>query len=255
MLPGQRFSHTTAAHLHGMWLPSGFVETAVHVVSTGGRRAPRRAGVIGHRDDVISRSVLVAGVAASHPVQAWIECGELLPPRDLVVMADGLLRRRDPLAALAELATAVERRPHHRGIVALRAALLRARPGADSAMESLLRQWVVDAGFPEPHVNCPIRDSAGRLIALGDLVWPEQRIILEYEGDRHRTDKRQFSTDIDRIGELHALGWRVIRIDAALFRRRSVLLERIRSAWRQTGAPPLEVTSPGRAAVEVTKTW
>ena len=187
--------------------------------------------------------MLVDGIAVSHPVQAWIECGELLAPRDLIVMADGLVRRKAPFATIADLVVAVECRPRHRGIVALRTVLPHVRAGADSAMESLLRLALIECGFPEPAVNLPIPDRWGHVIARGDLVWIEPRIILEYEGDHHRRDPRQFAIDIDRVGLLESLGWRVIRVDAALFRRRGVLIDRIRAAWRQSGLDlPVEVT-------------
>lgn len=42
------------------------------------------------------------------------------------------------------------------------------------------------AGLPEPALNAPIFDVDGSLVAIGDLVWWEQKVVVEYEGDQHR---------------------------------------------------------------------
>jgi very-short-patch-repair endonuclease len=35
---------------------------------------------------------------------------------------------------------------------------------------------------------------------------------VEYEGDHHRTDRRQFNRDIARVDALTQLGWIVVRV-------------------------------------------
>jgi len=44
-----------------------------------------------------------------------------------------------------------------------------------------------------------------------DLAYPHLRIAIEYEGDQHRTDPRQWQRDIEKHELLADLGWRVIR--------------------------------------------
>lgn len=85
------------------------------------------------------------------------------------------------------------------------------RAGVDSAPESLLRLLIVAAGLPEPEVNQWITDDAGRRVSRPDLQYRVQRIALEYEGEHHLTDPRQWSRDIDRDDRLRALGWTVLR--------------------------------------------
>jgi len=63
-------------------------------------------------------------------------------------------------------------------------------------------------------VNERIFDGAGRFVAEGDLVYPDHRVLLEYEGDHHRTDLRQFRKDIHRRERLVELDWWMIRITA-----------------------------------------
>lgn len=177
LLPGQYFSHTTAAALLGMRLARRFDEDVLHVTSTSGRRAPRRTGVSGHRSTC--PPIQNRGLPVSGPVETWLHCAELLTGRDLVVMGDGL---------------------------------------------------VVGARLPEPAVNLPIRDASGHVFAYADLAWEAERVILEYDGDHHRSDRAQFSSDIERVGRLQQLGWLVIRVDAALFHHLPALISRVTAA-------------------------
>ena len=114
--------------------------------------------------------------------------------------------------------------------------MTRVRPRTDSIRETVLRLLIVDAGLPEPEVNLEIRNRAGAIIAHGDLVWRSSKVIVEYDGDQHRTDRWQFSVDVDRIGRLQQLGWLVIRVDARLLARPDQLIERIRAALTRSHA-------------------
>jgi len=64
----------------------------------------------------------------------------------------------------------------------------------------------VRAGFPEPVVNLPILDEAGDFLAEGDLVWPDQRVIGEYQGEHH-ADRRRRSADSGRGHLLRSHIW------------------------------------------------
>lgn len=60
-------------------------------------------------------------------------------------------------------------------------------------------------------------------------------MIVEYEGDQHRTDKGQWSADIHRGEEFSALGYRTIRITAAHLRRPRSVVWRVLDAIRAGG--------------------
>ena len=79
------------------------------------------------------------------------------------------------------------------------------RVGPLSRPESLQRLQLVRAGVPEPALNVRVEDRAGRLISMADLSWPEYRVLLEYEGDGHRTSRTKFLSDMTR-GENYADG-------------------------------------------------
>lgn len=217
-------------------MPHAFHETAMHVTSVRPHRAPRVRGVVGHESDAAT-TVVVGGVRVLEPVGVWVQLAATLAPDDLVIMGDGLVRRRNPLATIAELRAAV-RSYRGRGARRLREAMDLVRTGTDSARETMLRLIVVRAGFPEPEVNGAILNSFGAEIARGDLVFRAYRAILEYEGQQHAENADQFAIDIARLDELMDEEWRVIRVDKALIRRRAALLAKIRRALERGGWSP-----------------
>lgn len=87
---------------------------------------------------------------------------------------------------------------------------------------------LVDGGLPEPEVNHVLLDERGHFVAEGDLVYPRARVWIEYEGDGHRTDKRQFRKDLRRYEQLQDLGWRVVRVTADDLTLRDEFVARVR---------------------------
>lgn len=76
------------------------------------------------------------------------------------------------------------------------------------------------------------RDGADleRLVARVDLAYPELKIAIEYEGDGHRTDKRQWRRDIQRQRDLEDRGWTVIRLTELDLARPESVVARISRA-------------------------
>ena len=79
-------------------------------------------------------------------------------------------------------------------------------------MESRLRMLLIEAGFTRFRSNLDINTGSGRFIARADLVDMERRLIIEYEGDHHRTDATQWHRDVRRTADLEDAGWRVLRV-------------------------------------------
>ncbi|CAN5388413.1 hypothetical protein BH09ACT1_BH09ACT1_15250 [soil metagenome] len=71
------------------------------------------------------------------------------------------------------------------------------------------------AGLPLPEVNADIYDSAGKWIAMVDLSWPGHRVAFDYEGDHHRTDRKQWSKDLIRARRIGEAGITYVRAGAA----------------------------------------
>lgn len=221
LLEGQWFSHTTAALLWDLPLPARFERDERLHVSTRGRE-PNRAGVVGHRISAKRRLKFHLGFLISSPADAWCELsaarapdGTRLTVDELIAAGDRLLGWPDPLVTVEELERAVSRYSKSRGI----RSILEARPhlesGSASPRETKLRVAVRAApiGFPEPEPNGEIELGPDRS-THGDLVFREYRVLLEYDGDQHRTDTRQWRRDLDRLNELALAGWHVIRVHA-----------------------------------------
>lgn len=209
---GEALSHGTALLMCGVSVPADFV-SEIHVTSLGTVERARGAGARGHEAAAGSLRVIpVDGVAVIHPVDAWCQLGAALSLRQLVVLGDALTRRKRPIATRDELRRASDRHAGKRGVRRLRRAVELVRERTDSNAETGLRLDAADYGLPEPEVNGAIVDERGRLVAYGDLVYRPQRTILEFDGDQHRTDDRQFARDLDRMDELARLGWRIVRV-------------------------------------------
>jgi hypothetical protein len=116
--------------------------------------------------------------------------------------------------------------------------------GVDSPRESELRLCLVLAGLPEPACN-PLIGGPRLPVGRADLVYLELRVVLEYEGDQHRTDVRQWNRDIERQEQLSAEGWIVVRTTAERMSRPRSVVARVLQALRQAGyAGPDRVFTP-----------
>ena len=207
------FSHLTAARLLALPLPAPWTPNErLHVIYPSQSTRVRRPETVGHRGLDCRHVTMVQGLPATDLLYTWLDLATLLRVDDLVIAADVVLDR-EPQAkvTLSELLSVPSGRRGRRRALA---ALDEARPGSRSPMESRARLAFVRGGLPEPELNAPIWDSAGEWLATADFVWRAQRVVVEYEGDQHRVDRRQWQADVARIRLLEALGWKVIRITA-----------------------------------------
>ena len=130
-----------------------------------------------------------------------------------------------------------------RGAQAAASALRLMRHGAESRPETLLRLLLGRAGFPEPLLQAEIVDDGGHFHGFADLYYPEFKVIVEYDGDHHRTRVSQYDRDITRIDEFIASGNAVVRVRAArLFRSPSSIAPLVlRAHERQAKVMGLEL--------------
>lgn len=240
MPPDQFFSLITAAQLLGLPLSlKREHDTTLHVSAFEPGRSPRMAGVVGHHvhpDSV--RIVVRGGLRMSSPIDTWCQLAGVLSLDELVYIGDCLVRRQNPLATVDELRAAVAGCAGRRGARRLREALQLVRAGVDSPKETQLRLAIVRLGLPEPEVNVPIVNRYGAFIAFGDLVYRRYRILVEYDGEQHFDDVKQYHRDIDRLDDVMEDGWRVIRITKSHLRRPAVIDYKIRTALLAAGWHP-----------------
>jgi very-short-patch-repair endonuclease len=73
--------------------------------------------------------------------------------------------------------------------------------------------------------------------AVGGWIWPTSgyRVLIEYEGDQHRSDKRQWNRDIDRYEDFGRAGYLVVRITAERARYPYLVVRLVDEALRAGG--------------------
>ncbi|MCS5495993.1 hypothetical protein NY547_01910 [Cnuibacter physcomitrellae] len=238
---GACFSHRTAALLWGVPMPASGGDD-LHVTVPAPVRAPRIRGVVGHQSRAVERVRVPAGLWVSTPGRAICDSAPDLDRVQLVSVVDHLLSTR----TAADLSEAIAAHPHPQ-VARLTRALAEARPGVDSPRETALRLAIVDAGFPEPVVNGYVQSAEGFIVAKADLSYPRYRVAIEYEGDHHRTDRRQWFRDVARYRELESLDWIALRVTTAdLTPSPRDLLAQLALHLRRRGCPLPTVRLPPR---------
>jgi hypothetical protein len=112
----------------------------------------------------------------------------------------------------ADVELLATRHPGAPGLRQLETALELVDAGAQSPRETALRLMVIRNGLPRPETQIPALADDGLPIAYLDMGWPEWMVAIEYDGDQHRSDRRQYVKDIRRYEMLERMGWIVIRV-------------------------------------------
>src|SRR6185437_6087665 len=217
-----------AAALHGSdWIDN---DVPIELVWRN-RNAP--AGIITRnhliRADEFTR---VAGLPVTTPARTAYDLGRLLPRSESVARLDALMRATP--FSIEDVRRLIKRHPGARGLRRLRTALSLTDGGAASPKETWLRLLLIDAGFPTPTTQIPVHER-WRLVAVLDMGWETYKVAVEYDGDQHRTDRRQYAKDQWRLRTLEALGWIVIRVIAG--DRPDDVVRRAQAALRRRGCP------------------
>jgi hypothetical protein len=93
----------------------------------------------------------------------------------------------------------------------------------------LYLRWRLDAGFPEPLVNPPVFDLAGRLIGYPDLLDPVAGVAGEYDGAAHRSRDRH-RRDVARGDRFRAAGLESFTVVAGDLADEDLTVTRMRTA-------------------------
>jgi Protein of unknown function (DUF559) len=211
-----------AAALHGSkWVDEAQVVDLIH----DNRRSP--PGVQTHRDRVEKHEIeLVAGMPITSPVRTVLDFGCWYPIMTAVAAIDALARATEIKVADVELLA--RRYAGRKGITQARHAVDLFDAGAQSPKESWLRVVLIQAGLPRPQTQIPVLNEFGSAIAYLDMGWEDTKVAVEYDGDHHRSDRRQYTWDVRRLEMLERLGWIVIRVVAG--DRPAEIVRRVRTA-------------------------
>jgi len=234
------FSHITAAQLHAIPLPLALsVPIPLHVSSEHVTRGPTGVGVVGHHLNISSRDIRIFdGLRVTTLERTVFDLAALLTDEQLLGALDNVLWWRRPPTARATVQTlndALTRFAGRRGRGRLLEMLPLATDRSDATPETAFRLRFLRAGFPEPVPNREIYDRYGRFIALADLQFPDYRMAFDYEGDHHRTDKRQWRKDLLRVPRLQDENWHHTRISGDDLADDRELLARIRRLLTERG--------------------
>lgn len=253
------YSNSTAAALRGLPLPTVLRGAPLHITVPRGDHSPRGRGVIGHQRDLEA--------PAFETVLVPLSTGEVVPLRvgtigttllttatelglaDLVAIIDAA-RLADDRGTLADIERMLARSARRAGGARLRRGMALSRAGVRSRPETHLRLLLARAGFPEPEVAPDVETPIG--VLHPDLAWPQWRVLVEYEGDGHRTDSRVFASDLQRFDAFVDADWSTVRcsrVDLYAAPRRVLesLARRLRSrGWSsaarlRTDIPPIAV--------------
>lgn len=239
--PDTELTATTRACAAWLWsrrrgIVAGRSASALHGTKWVDHRAPAQllyqhrrppAGIDTWSDSLSEDEIqTIAGLRATTPARTALDLACRYPVERAVAAIDALARATD--LELSEVDSLGERYRGRRGIARARVALPLVDKGAESPRETWLRLLLIRAGFPRPQTQIPVYEY-GALIACLDMGWRDIKLAVEYEGDHHRTDQRQFNKDIRRAETLTEIGWTVVRVTAA--DTAGGVIARVSAAW------------------------
>ena len=215
---GSAFSHLTAARLLGLPVPLRWAPAEpLDVMNVTTAAKTRRVGCEGHRGLESRRVVQRNGLRIVSPEDTWCDLAatRTLDLDELIVLGDAVVHYRRGIPS-AQLAEAVSRRRGGRGRRLMAEALPQLRPRNNSPMETRARLLFLRGQLPEPELNVVINDQAsGQWLSESDFVWREQRVVAEFDGDHHRTDRQQWQNDVARRENLQDDGWAFVQLTYA----------------------------------------
>jgi hypothetical protein len=196
-----------ASALHGaLWVDVG---VPIELNSPSMRQQP---GLVVRAETIAADEVTrVAGIAVTTPARTAFDIGRHLPRRQALARLDALMRATP--FSIEDVLLLMKRHRGVRGMRQLRELLPLVDGGAASPRETWLRLLCIDAGFPKPTTQIPVTDG-WNLVAMLDMGWEAFKVAAEYDGDQHRTDRRQYVWDVRRLRHVANLGWLVVRVIA-----------------------------------------
>jgi hypothetical protein len=197
----------TASGLHG----APYVDPN-HPIELAGVRIRPQKGLIARAEQLGDNEITrIAGLPVTTRVRTAFDLGRHLDRPEALARLDALMWNQ--AFSIAEVAGLADAHPRAYGIRQLRELLPLVDGGASSPRESRIRLLLIDAGFPRPETQIPVVRGVTPVAWL-DMGWRDFAVAVEYDGDHHRKDRRQYVKDLARLRMLEALGWIVIRVIA-----------------------------------------
>jgi hypothetical protein len=183
-----------------------------HPIELAGVRIRPQKGLIARAEQLGDNEITrIAGLPVTTRVRTAFDLGRHLDRPEALARLDALMWNQ--AFSIAEVAGLADAHPRAHGIRQLRELLPLVDGGASSPRESRIRLLLIDAGFPRPETQIPVVRGVTPVAWL-DMGWRDFAVAVEYDGDHHRKDRRQYVKDLARLRMLEALGWIVIRVIA-----------------------------------------
>jgi hypothetical protein len=218
-----------ASSLHGaQWIDTN---TPIELISKSARW---QSGLLVRNETLGADEVTqVQGLPVTSVARTAFDLGRHLPRGQALARLDALMRATP--FSFEDVSVLAKRYRGARGLRRLGQVLALVDGGAASPKESWLRLLLIDAGLPKPATQIPVHDG-WRLIGVLDMGWDDYMVAVEYDGDQHRTERRQFVKDINRLTDIQEQGWIVVRVVAE--HRPADVIRRVHEALTRRGYRP-----------------
>ncbi|MCU8692466.1 endonuclease domain-containing protein [Mycobacteroides abscessus] len=155
---------------------------------------------------------VVRGMRATTAARTALDLACRCPRGRAVAAIDALCRATE--LQISEALELASRHAGMRGIRRARTAFELVDPGAQSPKETWLRLLLRDAGLPPVSTQILVHNGDFVALAYIDMGWEDVMVGIEYDGDQHRSDRRQYLKDIRRLEMLEGMGWLIVRVVA-----------------------------------------
>lgn len=246
-VPGRAFANCATtkeaylevAHYLAGWLP---VTCPLHVSIPHASARPRSDEIVCHavRGVVPDASFyrIHEGIYVSSPERCFVELSSMLSLDELVLLgfelcgryvftpngSDGYTEIAVPLTSAAKLQEVIRLSKGVNGLPKAREALKWVLDFSRSPMETISEQRIVrpvragGCNVPIPKSNAPfvLSSQAAKMARRDkfdcDLIWPDKRVVLEYDSKEHHSDPEQAAYDAERASIIEFDGGSLISI-------------------------------------------
>lgn len=213
-------SHWTAAEI---WRLRDVSRQEIHVTTPLERDVTDVPGrLIAHRSRDLTRAVrrTRGGRCVTSLERTVVDlCATADSRREVRALAADVVQRR--LTIPSRLVTEMGRRPSLPGLEVLADVLVSVSDGARSVLEVEMRSHLIASGLPAPTRDAAVAGASGREYRV-DNLWSDTRLIVEVDGREWHLSPDDWERDLERMADLVAADYRVLRFTATAIRRRTV---------------------------------
>jgi hypothetical protein len=196
-------SHRSAAKLLGLlpWPP----KAACWVTTPRGDSD--RPGLIARKATLEPCDITtIERIKVTTAARTILDCAAILPPNEDSRLEEMCAQAIPKQAKPSELLEQIERNPGKPGVRRLARLLERRAPKRPKReLERKLLRLVRSSDLPEPEVNSYVLGKER------DLVWREQRVVVEADSYEFHADARTWARDIGKANDLQLARWVALR--------------------------------------------